>query len=171
MKTLTKITFGALALIALLASPVFAQQYTISNTTLNGAISATQNTLILTSASASSGSSFGAPAVGQCLVVEAEAMKITAVSSTTMTVQRGPSGGGGNPAVPHATLAVVWTAPCNAFKLAEPAVSVGNQTCSAQPAPWINLKTGNVWWCNTATNKWSGSNFAVFTYNTVPLAQ
>ncbi len=171
MKTLiTRSLFVLLALAALVV-PASAQSYTISNTTLNGAITASATSLVLTSASASSGSSFGAPAVGQCLVVEGETMLISAVSSTTMTVRRGPQGGGGNPAVGHATLAIVWTAPCNAFKLIDPPVAKGNSSCSLQPAPWINLKNGNVWWCNTAVNTWSGSNYIPFSYNTVPIAQ
>lgn len=153
-------------------APAWAQQYTISHTTLNAAVGINDTTVTLASASASAGSSFGAPSVGQCLVVEGEAMRITAVSSTTMTVQRGAIPGGGTN-TPHASAAVVWTAPCNAFKSVDPpqARAAGNQSCTSQPAPWINLTNGNVWWCNTANNKWTGTNFAVFTYNSVPTAQ
>lgn len=165
--TITSVTRLLILLLLVLAPrTVFAQSYTISNTTLNGAITATQNTLVLTSASASSGSSFGAPAVGQCYYVDSELGVITAISSTTATIQRPPSGAG-----PHATLSRIWTAPCNAFKKTDPPNLGGAQTCSSQPAPWINTSNGNTWWCNTVTNLWRGTNFATFTYNSVPTGQ
>lgn len=180
MKTLTKI-LSTLAVVLGLAAPAWAQSYTISHTTLSAAVTATATTLTLTSASASSGSSFGAPAAGQCLMVEGELMRITATSSTTMTVQRATGTTAGNPvgtsttATSHPNTAVVWTAPCNAFKNAEPPVlTMGAGTsgaCNLQPAPWINTKTANVWWCNTVNNNWSGTNYANFAYGSVPLAQ
>lgn len=165
MKTL-RILILALLACGVFGSSAFAQQYTISHTTLNGAINATQTTLVLGSASASTGSSFGAPAAGQCLAVDGELMNITAIASTTATVRRATSH-----ASAHANAAVIWTAPCNAFKAVDPPALGNNQTCSVQPAPWINTSNGNVWWCNTITNAWSGSNFAHFTYNSVPTAQ
>lgn len=169
MQTLFRSKLSALALaVALVALPVVAQAQTatLSNTTLNGAITATQTTLVLGSASASAGSSFGAPAVGQCLFVDSELMRITAIASTTATVQRG------NPAAPHATSAVIFTGACAGgnFQQAEPIL--GNAAvCNNQPAPWINVRTGNVWYCNRAALTWSGTNFAKFTYNSVPVAQ
>lgn len=158
-----------LALIAALTwlpVQVAAQQFLLSNTTLNGAITSTATTLVLTSASASSGSSFGAPAAGQCLFVDRELMRITAIASTTVTVQRGQTGRGA-----HATLAVIWTGNCNAFQRIDPNMGVGNQTCNVQPAPWINVDNGNLFWCNIFTNSWRGSNAMPFAYNSVPLAQ
>lgn len=178
MKTISKIVpFFALLC---MAHPVLAQQYTISNTTLNGAITATQTTLVLTSASASTGSSFGAPVAGQCLFVEGELMTITANASTTMTVRR--ASGGGDPSAygssttntAHPTLAVVWTAPCNAFKSSTPPTlsnGLGSGQCTLQPAPWIDVKTANIWWCNRTNNTWMGTNYIPFTYNSVPLLQ
>lgn len=179
MKTLKTLAFTFLIL-PLFAVAAFAQSYTISNTTLNGAITATQTTLVLTSASASSGSSFGAPAAGQCLFVDGELMRIVSMSSTTATVQRQSVG-----AVGHPSLAVVWTAPCNAFKKGDPpvfaplGVGVTNNVaksstqidCSKQPAPWINVDSANIWWCNTKNNVWTGTNYRALTYNSVPVAQ
>lgn len=165
-------------MVGLFAVPVAAQQYTISNTTLNGAINSTQTTLVLTSASASTGSSFGAPAAGQCLLIDGELMRIVSMSSTTATVTRA-SGSGSNslqgPA-PHPNSAVIWTAPCNAFKQGPPAIgSVGsgnsNNSCSTQPAPWIDVTTGNIFWCNTSNNKWTATNYLPITYNSVPTGQ
>jgi hypothetical protein len=163
----------ALIVVLLASMPIDAQQYIISNTTLNGAITATATTAVLTSASASSGSSFGAPAVGNCMFVEGELMHITAISSTTVTLQRGAVSAGSTVAG-HATSAVVWTAPCNAFKQVDPPAALtakGNQLCSTMPGPWINVNNGNIWWCNTAANTWAGTNYRVFTYGSTPTGQ
>ncbi len=162
----TRLAAVLLAVLSLLVVPLHAQQYTLSNTTLNGAIDNVQTTLVLGSASASSGSSFGAPAAGQCLFMDNELMTIMSMSSTTATVRRATVG-----ATTHANSAVIYTAPCNAFKAADPPARGGNANCSAQPAPWINVNNANVWWCNRAANTWAGTNFVKFTYNSVPVAQ
>lgn len=157
-----------LTLMVCLLTPTvgLAQSYILSNTTLNGAINASQTTLVLTSASASSGSSFGAPAAGQCLQIDGEQMRIVSMASTTATVIRDTSGAGA-----HATLAVIWTGPCSAFYLIDPPNLGGAQTCSTQPRPWINANNGNVWFCNTGNNLWRGTNFVTFTYGSTPVAQ
>lgn len=171
--TMRKVTAATLALLLSLfvnGTPLLAQSFTLNNTTLSGAITAGATSLVLASASASAGSSFGAPAAGDCLFIEGELMRITAMASTTATVQRGPAGGGGQPATAHATSAVIFTADCNAFFKAEPPLGSA-ATCSTQPAPWINTVTANVWWCNKSTNLWTGTNFIKMTFNSVPVAQ
>ena len=155
-----------LALLLVLPSTLRAQLFVLSNTTLNGAITATQTTLVLTSASASAGSTFGAPAAGQCLLIDGELMRIVSMSSTTATVTRARSG-----ASAHATSAVIWTGACNAFRTIDPPNLGGNQTCTSQPRPWINTTNGNVWFCNTVTNLWRGTNFATFAYGSTPIGQ
>lgn len=130
----------------------------LSATTLNGAINATQTTLVLTSASAGTGSTLGAPAVGHCLYVDMELMRITGVSSTTMTVTRAVRG-----AAPHATLAIVVTGPCSAgsyggFRQADPPFLVGNQDCSVWINPWINTNTGDSFWCDHVSSVVSVTN-------------
>jgi hypothetical protein len=156
MKTNTITRFVLTLMLLAMAMPAFAQLTPLSllsNTTLNGAINATQTTLVLTSASASSGSSYGAPSVGQCLFVDYELMRITAVASTTMTVQRARA----NPA-PHATLAIVATGPCDRFKTVDPYI-VGNGSCTSSPVlPWYNTATGDAWWCDLVSNVWSVTN-------------
>lgn len=138
-------------------------QYVISYTTLSSAQAATDTTAVLTSASARSGSTFGAPAAGQCLFVDRELERITAVASTTMTVTRDRTNG----AATHASGATVFTAPCSAFKTADPNYASGGLTCSGQPLPWINQANGNIWVCMGGTNKWSVSNVTNITYNSV----
>lgn len=130
----------------------------LSSTTLNGAITASATTLILTAATASTGSTLGAPAVGHCLYIDMEMMRITAVSSTTMTVQRATRG-----AAPHATLAIVVTGPCSAsqiggFRVTDPPFLIGNQDCSVWVNPWINTNTGDSFWCDHTTSVVSVTN-------------
>lgn len=131
----------------------------LSSTTLNGAISATQTTLVLASASASTGSTMGAPAVGHCLYIDLELMRITALSSTTATVQRA-----NRTAAPHATSAIIITGPCAAgglfggFRQTDPPYFVGNQDCSVWINPWINTNTGDSFWCDHVTNIVSVTN-------------
>ena len=158
--------------VGLLAQPSY--QYVLSHTTLNGAIDATQTTLVLTSAAASGASSnipaatVGAPSAGQCLFVDHELMRIVSMASTTATITRAPFN-----ASPHATASVIFTGPCALFKTADPVPS-GNVTCASQPGPWINVTSGNVWWCGTSgmtASRWYGTNAANFAYNSVPIAQ
>lgn len=125
----------------------------LSSTTLNGAINSTQTSLVLASASASSGSSFGAPAAGQCLYVDNELMRITAVASTTMTVIRGTVH-----ASTHATSAVILTGPCNQFKSVDPIATGSNANCTQWVLPWVNTSTGDTWWCDLVSGAVSVTN-------------
>ncbi len=170
MKTLTRLFCAILVMLAL-ASVAGAQTQTACFTTLNGAITNSATTLVLTSASTSTGCSFGSAAVGQAVFMDGELMNITAVSSTTMTVTRAVA----NRAA-HPTGAIVFRAAPAYFQRAEPPIDGdpskgGNAVCTAYPAPWINVLTANVWWCNTKSNQWTGTNYKGFTYNSVPTAQ
>lgn len=152
---------GALLLSLTVVGGVSAYTFVLSNTTLNGALSATTTSVVLTSASASTGSSEGSAAVGQCLFVDRELMRITAVSGTTMTVTRALVGNS-----PHATAAVVYRGACARFQTNDPVPS-GNLSCATQqPSPWVNVNNGNVWWCGPdgSSNKWYGTNAAPFAY-------
>ena len=151
MKRTFSLSIGLLAL--LLATPAWAQ-YTapggvMNATTLNGAISATQTTLVLTSASAASNATVGAPAANQCLLIDKELMVIRSISSTTVTVTRGVQNNS-----THATLAVILTGPCGGamggFMAADPPNIGGNQDCSLYMLPWVNRATGDSWWCELA---------------------
>lgn len=128
----------------------------LSNTTLNGAITATQTTLVLGSASASTGSTFGAPSAGQCLLVDKELMRIVSMNSTTATVQRGTTYRS-----PHATSAVILTGACNAFRNADPPSQLGNQDCTLYILPWVNVTTGDFWWCELVAGQVSAGTWSV----------
>lgn len=139
----------------------FAQQYILSYTTLNGAVTATATQLVLTSASAVATANVAAPAVGQMLYVDHEAMTITAISGTRVTVARGQSG---TYAAGHASGATIFSGPTNVFRNADPAFG----TCTIASFgvwPWINVITGNVWRC--IGSKTVGTNVANITYNSL----
>lgn len=119
----------------------------LSNTTLNGAITSTATTLVLTSATKATNSSFGDPAAGQCLYIDREMMTIVSMSSTTATVRRGTRNRS-----THADLAIILTGPCSTglggFMQADPPNIGGNQDCTLYVLPWVNITTGDSWWCD-----------------------
>src|SRR3990167_6823879 len=149
-RTMKRYTYSLIGLLVLLlvASPAWAVDPAglLSNTTLNGAINSTQTTLVLTSASASSGSTFGAPAANQCLYIDLEMMVIQSMSSITATVRRGTVHRSA-----HANGAVILTGPCagqnGGFMSADPPNIGGNQDCTLYTLPWANQQTGDTWWC------------------------
>jgi hypothetical protein len=160
MKTL--LSTACLLALLLLPVPAWAQLTLLDSTTLNGAITINATTLVLTSASASTGSSFGAPAAGMCLLIDRELMRIASIASTTVTVTR-PNG-----KAAHPTLSVILIGPCaqgtaGGFQANDPPASVlGNSgTCATYALPWVNFNTGNSWWCEVAGNQrgsWSVTN-------------
>ena len=162
------ITVGVIHVIALgVAIGVFVHaqsnpttySYALNQTTLSAAVAdATTRTITITSASAQTGSSFGAVVAGQVLFVDLELMTINAVSGTTLTVTRGTSN-----AAAHASGAVVFIGPASMFKTTDP--PIGACTAASVPAPWVNVQTGNAWLCRNST--WKGTNPMAITYNSV----
>lgn len=116
-----------------------AQTFTHNLTTVSTAQAATDTTLVIASASAVNGSSFGAVAVGQIALVDQEPELITAVSSTTLTVQRR-----GRPTA-HAAGVPVYIGAPGAFQQADP--PAGKCTTASFPAYWINLSNGGIFTC------------------------
>ena len=162
-----------LALLLLAASPAWAQPGGsvapagfLSNTTLSGSITDTATTLVVASAAASTGSTFGAPAANQCLYIGRELMTITAISSTTFTVRRGTVN-----RASHLNAAIIHTGPCNQFKVTDPTNVAGYQDCTLYVLPWINARTGDTWWCDlqvrgvgvaaTSGGQWSYTNLTM----------
>ncbi len=142
------------------ALPAHAQTV-LNTTTANGSISATATSFLLTSASASSGSTVGAPAVGNMLFVDREGMLITAISSTRVTVQRAQMNT--NNAI-HVTGARIYTGPVGAFRANDPVFGA----CSIPTfpvRPWINTITGSMWLC--LAGQVAGASVVPFTYNSV----
>lgn len=169
MKIFTRPILPMIVALMLLSAPIaiYAQQYAqaANNTTTNGAITAASPTVVLTSATAIAGSSFSAPAAGQCIYFAdgadpdgpntGELARITAVSSTTMTLNRSAPRA-------HATATRVFTAACAFFKQVDP--PSGSCTANQQPLPWINVFNGNIARCMGSTG-WSMTNATAITYN------
>lgn len=147
LKQCTAFVLSGLAALLLLAQPVAAQTYTLNSTTLSAAVGATDSTVSLTSASAATGSSFGAVAAGQGLFVDQEYMLITAVSSTTATVQR--RNNRTQPATTHASGQTVYIGAPGAFQRANP--TTGVCAAASQGDPWINIDNGQIWRCLGST--------------------
>lgn len=143
-----------------LAAPSSAQ-IVLNSTTLAAAMTATATTLTLTSASAFANATVGAPAVGNLLFVELEAMTITAINGTSVSVIRGQSG---TKAAGHLSGAVVFTGPGSAFRQSDPLMMACTPTTMGV-RPWINVINGNVWRCPSTS--WIGSNVTNLTYNSV----
>jgi hypothetical protein len=100
----------------------------LSSTTLNGAVSGTAPSLILTSATGVS--------VGTILYVDREAMRVQAIDDTKAKVHRGWMG---TPASAHATLATVYFGTQDQFFNRDP---VGTAE-DGYVTPWINVLTGD----------------------------
>lgn len=116
-----------------------AQTFTHNTTTLSANVAATDTTITVASASAATGSSFGSIAAGQFLYVDQELMLITAVSSTTLTVQRRTR------PTAHASGTTVFIGPGSAFQRVDP--PAGRCTTASFPAFWINTDTGATFTC------------------------
>lgn len=154
-------------LILLLAALLFAgsvQAQTILNsTTLNGAVTQNQTTVTLTSVTLNivNGAAAFSPAiaVGQELVVAdgggLEAMIITAINGTVLTVQRGQAG---TVQAAHATGGVVFVGPTSNFYNGPPGSTSGTDPGAActraqlRVLPYIEIGAGTagiIWTCGS----------------------
>lgn len=169
---LTITLFSLSVLFAPVAMLAQTAQRAANNTTTNGAITATATSVVLTSATAIAGSSFGAPAAGQCIYFadnndpdglnSGELARIASMSSTTATLNRGPAYGGSTPTA-HASGTRVFTASCDFFQKVDP--PSGTCTQSQSPLPWININNGNVARC--IVTGWTLTNATAITYNSI----
>lgn len=155
MKNLFKSLFICLTLFLGAASASFGQT-ALTQTSLSGAVTATQNSITLASVTGvaantvlfiedgTSGNAFG-------LTRSQEAMIVVSVpaSGTTVQVIRGYDA-----TIPtaHITGALVLLGPATAFNEVEPAGS-----CTAAQTlytPYVDLRTGNQWLCSTIKGSW-----------------
>jgi hypothetical protein len=131
-------------LAALLASPVLAQT-ALNSTTLSAAVTATTNTFTV-----ASGSNISA---NDLAFVDREAVVITAISGTTLTVNRGQAG---TAAASHANAALIYTGVPERYYGNTPSGSCTR--ANELYLPHINLKTGDVSDCPTGTGTWALMN-------------
>lgn len=147
MKTLKPLLF-----IALLATAAFGQLNTLVQTSLSAAVTQTQATITVASATgivapsnAVAGSSLWVQDIGQPM---GELMTVQSISSTTITVARTSSR-----AKPHLSgaMVLVATAP-NWFQTADPMGSC--TTATTYVTPWLNITNGRQWVCSAKTLAW-----------------
>ena len=144
-----------IAILGLMAAAfAFAQQNLIVQTSLSGAITASQTTFAVASATGINAPTGNSP--GSVLYVvdigqtRGEAMKVVAISSTTVTVRRDGPG----KAVAHASAAMVLVATSpNWFYSSDPTGSCVAATVFA--SPWVNIQNGNQWLCSAKTLTWT----------------
>lgn len=154
-----------LSIVLVFVASIASAQTVLSNTTLNGAVTASQDFVVLGSASASSGSNVGAPAAGQFLWVEHEQMRILSMVGTRANVQRATAGLQGA----HATSAVVFTGPGAAFHEGPPPMKACT-TATMGTRPWIVINPaspafGDIGLCKSSI--WTFTNLKPITYNSV----
>lgn len=151
-----RLLVGLMVLACTTAMYAQATQFWLSHTTLSGAVTATQQTVTLASASASAGATVGAPALGQQIWVAdypGEAMIITTMptgTSTTYGVRRGVDG---TLQGAHVTGADVLTGPPGNFYRTFPNSNVCVAT--AVPRPYVNVATGDVGLCLSSVWSWT----------------
>lgn len=146
-KHILRALFG-LGVVSLAASA--SAQSTIDNTTISGAMTATQLTVTVASATCT-GCTVGN---GTVVYVDAEAMRVVSVSATS-TVFNVTRGTDGTAASAHITGAVAWIGPGNRFHASDP-VPLGNfigtgactQASYGQFKPWISFRSALRWWCD-----------------------
>lgn len=149
MKTNRILPFLALAAFA----SVMHAQTNLTQTTLSSAISATSGQIAVASGtgilnpSGVTGNVFAMPQQTE-LYVDGEAMLVTGVSGTTVNVVRGASS---TVASTHASGAVVWVATPNQLFTLSPQ---GSCTAANTVNPYINVLSGQFWFCDSTTGNW-----------------
>lgn len=144
--------FSVLLLVCAFA-PAMLAQTNLTQTTITGALSASGNQIVVASAtgisapSAFAGSGFGSQTQSE-LFVDSEAMLVTGVSGNVVNVVRGASS---TMATAHNANSVVWVGAPNQFYTIVP-----NGACTAVNTvnPYINVLTGQTWFCDSGTGNW-----------------
>lgn len=148
MKTLNRfIILGALAITC------FAQQKTVIQTSLSAAAVAGASTIVVASATGINAPSTSVP--GSMLYIvewgqtKGEAVTVSAVSGTTISVRHGGPGKG----AAHASGAMVLVATSpDWFVSTDPIGSC--TTANTYATPLLNIQNGNQWLCSTITLTW-----------------
>jgi hypothetical protein len=140
-------------LICAFASALHAQTNLTQTTLASAVTSASATNIIVASAtgisnpSGVSGNVFASPTQTE-LFVDAEAMLVTSVNGTVVNVVRGASS---TSASTHAANAVVWVAKPNQLYTLAP---TGSCTAVNTVNPYINVLTGQQFFCDTGTGNW-----------------
>ena len=159
----TNIRAFALLLAAFALCGLAFGQATMQSTTLSAAIDINQKvftvaaaTYVLAPGVADARGSIGSPSTNNyyILYVDREAMKVNAVSGTTVTVERGVQG---SVRSAHVSGAKVWTGPANYFGMQlppggymEPVAGTPCTSTTQKVLPFIAVATGRAWNCGNS---------------------
>ena len=144
-------------LIAVLLPVTASAQLTVVQTTLSNTMNDSQNTMVVASASCTICG--GTIAVGNEVFLDREALIVTAVNSTTLTVKRGQDG---TSAAAHTSGILVFVAPTQYF--ARGFESTGRCTAVNELAlPKINTSTGTIQYC--INSRWTGQSLTASEIN------
>lgn len=125
---------------------VYAQQNTLTQTYLASAITASQNSIAVNSAT---GITVTNNTTATILYVDREEMVVLAVNGTQLTVSRGQ---GGTPAAGHVSGANVLAGNPTYFFNHDPQGSC--IAASTLVTPYVNVISGNQWLCSTVALEW-----------------
>lgn len=150
-----------LIIAGVLWATVASAQTLITSTTISAAMTGTQTSILVTSAS-------GAWTVGNYAYVDYEVLKITNVSGTLIGVTRAQFG---TRAVTHAASTTILAgngAHFKNFAAYQNSPPVSSCVRTAQPyLPVIDYTSGNIWTCSDALGKWIGTNTAKLVYDSI----
>lgn len=143
------------AVLVVLASPPLSAQTTVNTTTLSAALGAPAQGVPATLVQVASATNIAAPTAtfpGSELFVDQEAMLVTAVSGTTLTVIRGWDR---TKTTSHANSAIVYLGPNSGANIGSPFVftdpPIGTCTLSSEVYGLrINVATGEIWQCTNS---------------------
>ena len=139
--TVIAVLFSAIGLVSQDAMA----QTAVTNTVLTANLSQTGRTMTVTSATGFTASSGTATYYAY---VDRELMRITAVSGTTISIERGSQQ---TKAMPHRTSATVFVGSAVTFVQSDPGYGQCTLATSQQYTPVINIVNGTVWNCSQLT--------------------
>ena len=165
MRTLMRTLCAALALLVLTAWPAQAQRL-LTTTTLNAAMTATDDVMTVTSTTGF--------VVNQLVLVDFEIVRIQSLlngaagTATLVGVARGVDG---TNARAHAnSKRILITQQVNDFKHNDPDWSAACTRGTGQAAilPWVNSSTGWIWNCTAGGTVWAATVAPTVTYGSIP---
>ena len=151
------IRFSLLAVALVVGMRVPAAAQTASTTTISANLSASAQTMVVSSATGFT--------VGNYAYLDAEAVQISAVNGTQIGIIRGQLGTVG---AAHDNGERVITGALAIFRTVDPDYG-SDCTRSQNPRPWINVLAARVWSCSAFDNsRWTATSTVNITYDSVP---
>ena len=150
MKTMKNTLKYLIAVFALLLAPIaYAQQNTLTGTTLGAAV--TSSATLVQVASTTGMAVTSNSGYNTQIYVDGELMTVLNINGLVLTVARGQAGTGSHS---HASGAVVYAGRPAWFYSTDPKAG-SCVLANVVVTPWINVTTGNQWICPSVTLQWA----------------